>query len=550
MSTPTPATWRADIETFTRHLVCVPSISPSVAEGAVVEAVVALLRGDGLGDAYTHCGLVAIPNDPFGRHNAIAVLPGVTRDAVILLGHTDTVGITDFGELASLACDPEALAPHWRTLLGPDKTLANPEEWMFGRGALDMKSGVAVNIAVMRHFARQALAGAPPPFTIILAATPDEETQSAGAMALIGWLADYRAREGVRLRGLINTDYVAPRFAGDPERPIYSGTVGKLLPLFYVVGKATHVGDPYDGLDANLVSAELIHEFSMNPKLVDVVRGERTPPPVTLHSADLKASYNVQTPDTAWFYLNVLTLSTSPERLLADLMRRTARTMERISRKLVMDFEQLRGPAATVPQHLQPPEVWTFAQLAEMVIAAHGQAGLDATSAAVLAACPPQMDSREVTLRLIARLWETLGRAMPAVILAYAPPYYPHIAGENGPFLDAMRAVVARHAPAGVVLREFFPFLSDLSYMRLDPTMRTEGLRLNMPLWREEPQSAARPGYSLPIAAMRAAAIEGIVNIGVFGESGHQRDERVLMPYSFETVPQMVYETILELGAS
>lgn len=539
--------WFAEVRACTEALVNVRSVSPSADESAVVQTVGELLRRDGLGAAYAVCDLVAIPGDPFGRCNAVAYLPGQQRATVVLLGHTDTVGTEDYGALEPLATDPAALAAHARDLIGDD-SVAEPADWLFGRGALDMKSGVAVNIAVMRHFARQALAGTPPPVSLILLATPDEETQSAGALAATGWLADFRRQHDLRYVGLINTDYVAPRYPGDPERPIYTGSVGKLLPLFYVVGKATHVGDPYDGVDANLLSAEMVRDLSMNPLLVDHVRGEQTPPPVTLHLADLKTSYNVQTAFAAWFYLNVLTLSTTPEHLLATVQRTAQRSLNRVLGRLGKDYRALRRDlAAPLPPHLLSGAAYTYQDVRRLAEERVGAATVARELAAVRQECPARMDSREATLRLVAALWQLSARPAPAVVIAFAPPYYPHIAQQPGPLLEAVRAVAARHADQGVVLREFFPLLSDLSYMRLDAANRTEALIANMPLWTDGTPDPTVAGYSLPFATIHDAQIAGVVNIGVYGYGGHQRGERVYMPYSFQTVPQMVYETILSL---
>lgn len=539
--------WFADVRAFTEALVAVRSVSPDPCETDVARTVVDLLRRDDLGAAYAVCGLAPIPNDPFGRQNAVAYLPGQRRETVVLLGHIDTVGTEDYGALEPFATNPTALAPHALDLLGADH-VDRPEEWMFGRGALDMKSGVAVNIAIMRHFARRALVGDPPPFGLVLLATPDEETQSAGAMAATGWLAAHRKQHHLRYIGLINTDYVAPRFPGDPERAIYTGSVGKLLPLFYVAGKATHVGDPYDGVDANLISAELVRDLCMNPALVDRVRGEQTPPPVTLHQADLKTSYNVQTAYAAWFYLNVLTMSTTPQQLLGRLQRRAQRSLDRVLARLAKDFRVLHGADAMPPAHLISGKVYVFADLGRLATQQHDIREVSREMMAARAGCPASMDSREATLRLVETAWNLAGRPAPAVVIAFAPPFYPHIAQQEGALLEAVRAVAARHAAEGVVLHEFFPLLSDLSYMQSNGKTHTGALETNMPLWSDAPPDPTRAGYHIPFATIADAHIEGVVNIGVFGQCGHQRGERVLMPYSFATVPQMVYETIMELA--
>jgi arginine utilization protein RocB len=539
--------WFAEVRAFTEALVRVRSVSPDPCETDVARTVLDLLRRADLGAAYAICDLAPIPRDPFGRQNAVAFLPGQRRETVVLLGHIDTVGTEDYGALEPIATNPAALAPHVRDLLGADH-VDRPEEWMFGRGALDMKSGVAVNIAIMRHFAQRALAGDPPPFGLMLVATPDEETQSAGALAATGWLAAQRKQRNLRYIGLINTDYVAPRFPGDPARAIYSGSIGKLLPLLYVAGKATHVGDPYDGVDANLISAELVRDLCMNPALVDRVRGEQTPPPVTLHQADLKTSYNVQTAYAAWFYLNVLTMSATPERLLGRLQRRAQRSLDHVLARLAKDFRALHGADVALPAHLAGGKVYTFADLLRLTTQHQDIREVSRAMMAARAACPASMDSREATLHLVETAWNLAGRPAPAVVIAFAPPFYPHIAQREGPLLDAVRAVVARHAAEGVVLREFFPLLSDLSYMQSNGKTHTGALETNMPLWTDAPPDPALADYHIPFATIQDAQIEGVVNIGVFGQCGHQRGERVHMPYSFATVPQMVYETIMELA--
>jgi arginine utilization protein RocB len=69
-------------------------------------------------------------------------------------------------------------------------------------------------------------------------------------------------------------------------------------------------------------------------------------------------------------------------------------------------------------------------------------------------------------------------------------------------------------------------------------------------LWRDTPGDGATASYSLPFAAMEAAQIEGIVNIGPYGHGAHQRGERVHMPFSFGIVPQLIDATLHELAQS
>ncbi len=543
--------WYSTVRTITEQLVAVRSVSPGAGERDIAQVIVDLLRADDLGNAYVLCDLEPLPGDPYDRANAVAYMRGRRPEAIVLLGHIDTVGTEDFGALEPLATDPAALAMHRQELLG-DLTLDHPDEWMFGRGALDMKSGVAAHIALMRHFARQIkTTGEPPPLSLVFAGTPDEETESAGMLALMPWLARLRRRERLTYVGLINTDYVTPRSADDPERPIYLGSVGKLLPLFYIVGKATHAGNPYAGIDANLLSAELIRDLCMDPALTERVGDATTPPPVTLHHSDLKTAYNVQTPLAAWFYLNILTLRDTPAEWLVRLKVRSRAAIRRVQRRLARGYRIMHGDLP-LPVQLAAHTVLTYAELLAATQAGKGEELVRTTLDRVWREFPSALDSREATLRLIAALWALGGRDGPAIIIAFAPPYYPHISSAECVLTQAIRAVVARHPDEHLAVRDYFPLLSDLSYALSDPAQDISSLIANMPLWAKQRPEGPVPAspetaYTIPFDTIHEAGIAGVANIGPLGWDGHQRTERVHMPFSFAVVPQLIFETIYEI---
>jgi len=302
--------WFETVRDYTVRLVRISSVSPGAGERTVAEEALRILHEDGLGEAYAASGLDPLPGDLYDRANAFAFLRGASPRTVVMLGHIDTVGTIDYGPLEPWALDPLALAERQAELaaLMPELRAvleAHPGDVMLGRGVADMKSGVAVNLAVMRALARQARDGTLP-LSVVCLATPDEENESAGVLQAVRFLLRLREEHGLDYLGAINTDTILPRSMGDPQRYIYTGTVGKLLPSFLVIGREAHAGVPFEGLDANLLAAELIRDLGMNVELCDVVRGQATPPPVTLHAADLKTHYDVQLAFAASFYLNVL----------------------------------------------------------------------------------------------------------------------------------------------------------------------------------------------------------------------------------------------------
>ena len=548
--------WYDDVRRFTERLVAVNSVSPGAGEVACAQEILTLLTEDGCGDTYTASGLDPVEGDAHHRVNAYAFIQGASPRTVVLLGHFDTVETGDYGPLEAWARQPDELWARREMLAAftpglAENLAAYPDDVMMGRGTIDMKSGVAANIAIIRHLAARNREH-PLPLSVVFLATPDEENESVGVLQAARFLLRLREERGLEYLGAINTDYTTARYTGDDHRYIYTGTVGKLLPSFLVVGRESHVGEPFSGVDANLLAAELIGDLSMNPSLCDHVRGQSTPPPVTLHAADLKTHYDVQLPFAAYFYLNVLTFDTTPERLL-DLMRQRAKAA--LSRTLIrIDTAEREWIVTQANNNWQPratPRSGAVLTWRELRAGCVEKLGEDAVAAALDGAwrqLPTDVDSRERSMRLTHALWTLSGREGPAVVLYYSPPYYPHIAATPCPLHEAVAQVAAAHLDLNLRVEEFYPFISDMSYLRLDATDDLSALTANMPVWRPEGASARAGDYALPLAQVSALDMP-IVNFGPYGAGAHQRGERLVMSYSFETLPRLLLETIERLGS-
>jgi acetylornithine deacetylase len=147
------------------ELVAIDSVNPSLVPGARGEAEIArriAVECIALGLA------VDVTEVAPGRPNVVAVLEGRTRGpSLMFCGHLDTVGVTGMA-------DP--FAPRQR------------DGRLYGRGAQDMKGGVAAMLGATRALVE---AGGLARGRLIVAAVVDEEHASIGAEALAAnWRAD------------------------------------------------------------------------------------------------------------------------------------------------------------------------------------------------------------------------------------------------------------------------------------------------------------------------------------------------------------------------
>ncbi|PYR78146.1 MAG: acetylornithine deacetylase [Acidobacteria bacterium] len=147
-----------------RDLVAIDSVNPLLVPGAAGEAAVAAA----VSDAMRRIGMdVELEEAAPGRPNVVGVLEGrAAGRSLMFCGHTDTVGV----EGMTAPFDP-----------------VQRDGRLYGRGAQDMKGGVAAMIDAARIIADAGFARG----RLVIAAVIDEEYASAGADALVTrWRAD------------------------------------------------------------------------------------------------------------------------------------------------------------------------------------------------------------------------------------------------------------------------------------------------------------------------------------------------------------------------
>lgn len=489
-------------------------------------------------------------NDSLERYNVLAMVKGTKGESnktVILIGHLDTVGVEDFGHLKEHAFNPRLLPELLKKLnLGEEINKdIDSGEYMFGRGALDMKSGVAGHMSLIEYFSKhpEELNG-----NLIAIAEADEEDNSTGIISALKALKQLKHDHDLDYIAAINADYSTPYFEEDKNRYVYFGTIGKLLPSFYVSGKETHVGQAYGGFDPNLLIAELTKRIQLNPELIDWAHNEATVPPMSLKQSDLKDLYTVQTALAAYSYYNFFTYSLSPKEVMEKMKEVAIQAYDSVIDYMnesyreyceISDIEFKELPWKT--------RVYTWDEYYNELATIHGEKYKVFINnyAKDLHERNPSMDLRDFSLKLIKVSWERYGTdKSPAVIIYYSSTFSARIevtgkTEEEENLLNSVRnavEVLQPYTDKPVVTKMFYPYISDSSFMSIfDDQADLRYLEKNMPAWGSK--------YIYPLEDILEIDVP-VINIGTFGKDGHKISERVHMRYTFEHVPNMTYQTI------
>ena len=232
-----------------KDLVAIDSVNPSLAPGRAGEGEIAAVVAEHM----RRMGLdVEVEEIQPGRPNVVGVLHGRERGrSLMLCGHLDTVGV-------------EGMA---------DPFVARERQGrLYGRGAQDMKGGVAAMVEAARLLAKDGFSKG----RLIIAAVIDEEFASLGADALVHrWTAD----------GAIVTE--------PTDLQIGVGHKGFAWLDIETRGRAAHGSRPKDGRDAILRMGRVLNALEQ----LDRDLQSRPPHPIlgtgSLHASIIAGGHEV-----------------------------------------------------------------------------------------------------------------------------------------------------------------------------------------------------------------------------------------------------------------
>lgn len=462
------------------------------------------------------------------------------RDTVILISHFDVVDVQDYGAWKDAAFSPEELTKRFyeqkQQLPSDVQADLEREEWLFGRGVMDMKCGLALHMSLIEQACHRTFAG-----NLLLLTVPDEEANSVGMRAAAPVLAEMAEKYELTYRLVINSEPMFARYPGDKTNYIYTGSIGKALPGFYCYGKETHVGEPFAGLNANFMVAQIANELELNTDFCEVFDGEVSPPPTNLLQTDLKEEYSVQIPHRAVALFNLFLQKKTLDDVTNSLMAAAKRAAKRIGEHYGGEASRFARLGKSEPKPMSI-NVFTFAELRKKAVDMFGSKQVEQLEASVLSV-EAAKDDREKTIALVDRLAMLCKDFAPMIVLFYAPPYYPAVSAGSDPLVQRLVAKLQKYAQEkhgiSLVQQHYFPGISDLSYVGLQQSFASlQTFIENMPIWNR--------GYQLPLGALEKLNVP-VLNIGPIGRDAHQWTERLNVRFAFKELKEWLEYAIHEV---
>jgi len=486
-------------------------------------------------------GLHRLDRDPFERSAVWGLVKGQGDQTVILLHHHDVVDAFDYGRLEKWAYDPPALdgALQEMALSGEVRQDLESGQWLFGRGTGDMKGGAAIQLVLLQEYAAR------PDFkgNILLLSVPDEESLSAGMRGSLRLLIDLKTRFKLDYRILINSE----PHTKDQDRhgTFHIGSAGKLLPVIYVRGRKSHIGQIYQGFNPVLLLSEIVLQTELNTDYADRVRGDVSPPPSWSYMRDRKEVYDASIPPSAGGYLSLIHLKKTPDKLIQQLKT----TCETAFQRVIERIQQSHAAHSRFKDKQPPAPSWTvnvrtFAELHQQALADTGvtfQTAFDNFLASIVSGIEQQhLNMPEATFQIIEMVLEHVKDLSPMVVIALCPPYYPPIHdddfGDRSASVQKLVDHLIRFADnrwqERYTVTNYMMGITDLSYTALQNGENiVPSIGPNMPLWEKS--------YDIPFSEMQALSIP-VINIGPWSKDLHKFTERVYKTDLYERTPALL----------
>lgn len=536
------------IEQLFLRLVATRSDTNTFYEKVIEEIILTWLKSrDYFKENPDFVGTRPVKNDPHQREVVWALVKGTGKDTVILLHHHDAVDIEDYGKMKNLALRPDELRDAMLLRKQSPQVKADLEsgEWIFGRGTADMKAGAAIQLSLVDEFSRlEEFTG-----NILLLSVPDEESLSLGMLAASELMYDLAREYELEYILAVNSE---PYFNNVKNKAImYEGSVGKIMPIIYVKGVKSHIGDPYNGINPSLILANIQSLTELNVGLCDRVGDDATPPPIWVNLKDRKKAYDASIPDAATGYFNWLSFTRTPSQILTQLKAICEKAIQQTMQKFeqsYLDFCRLTDDEPDVISF--EPQVIDYSQLQQMAL----ENDRFATEFSAFQEEVKELLGKnlitlpEAGIRLLEFVADFVDLEGPTVVVAVSGPFYPHVSNnllENGKRFDLHERVnrLAKELfNISYTSQAYFMGISDLSYTSWSGKNEDiDAFKNNSPGWNGI--------YRIPFQALQSFKMP-VVNLGPWGKDLHKVTERVNARDVYERIPEILLRLLHEIFAA
>ena len=466
-----------------------------------------------------------------------------------MIHHSDTVNTTEYERHKideSLAFKPYKLTAFFkeneRGILDNASKRVQEDvlsgEWLFGRGVADMKGGAAIHMALLEQYAeKENFEG-----NIILLSLPDEENLSAGMLQAVHTLQ--------RLKNNFNLDFVltinaeAHEKESDKKIVYYDGSIGKMMPLVYALGKATHVGMIFGGINPINLISEIIRQTEVGKEWIFTTNKSVSPPPTWLYSRDTKTEYEVTIPNASWAAMNLLTLKESPQELMEKMKCVAKNAFENVINDLQTSYDSFyklnleRKNSVTDTKPIYKINVKHYSEIYQNALKASGDKFMAAYNQ-VIEELKTVSYPIEGAVKVIETTLKFTLDSSPVIVLALIPPLYPCVSN-SAANLGNKREVITKILDKAVEytkselkdeckIKEYYNGISDLSYsMLLFDKQVTDYIDQNM--------LRSKDKYDIPFATIKEVSMP-VLNIGPWGRDIHKYTERVYTSDLYNKTP-------------
>jgi len=149
------------------------------------------------------------------------------------------------------------------------------------------------------------------------------------------------------------------------------------------------------------------------------------------------------------------------------------------------------------------------------------------------------LDVRMFAARVVEEAWKWMTDKSPAIILFYSSLYSPRVelsgkSLDERNLVEALDEAVAAIQPSyakPIVVRDFFPYISDMSFIAIsDDEVALDAAAKNNPSWGSKFFVNYQDVQDLNVP---------VINLGPYGLDAHKKYERMELKYSTEIVPNL-----------